>query len=216
LIVAYFVRNKVSREVKAEAIRLYMEGLSLRVIARKFHVSKESVRQWILKFEEAFAGKELAGKKERPVILLDETKLKRHGRIVCIAVCLDLERREVVSTQCTGSITFVSTANVTREALKTCTNKNPMMIVDHAPWYRAPFEFLSVDYIHKTFGIRNYIERWYRTLKERTKRFYNNFPIRNEAGAILRIGRFLHLFAYWYNHMRPHETFKGRVPSSLS
>lgn len=57
------MRNKVSREVKAEAIRLYMDGLSLRVIARKFQVSKESVRQWILKFEEAFAGKEVAERK---------------------------------------------------------------------------------------------------------------------------------------------------------
>lgn len=83
----YFVRHKVSREIKAEAIRLYMDGLSLRVIARKFHVSKESVRQWILKFEEAFAGKELTEKKERQIILLDETKLKRNGRIVYVSAC---------------------------------------------------------------------------------------------------------------------------------
>jgi transposase-like protein len=80
----YFVRHKVSREVKAEAIGLYMDGLSLRVIGRKFHVSKESVRQWVLKFERAFEAKKLADSKERPVILLDETKLKGHGRIVYV------------------------------------------------------------------------------------------------------------------------------------
>jgi hypothetical protein len=22
----------------------------------------------------------------------------------------------------------------------------------------------------------------------------------------------VHLFVYWYNHMRPHETFTGKVP----
>jgi transposase len=34
-----------------------LEGLSLRAIARRFHVCKETVRKWILKFEEAFARK---------------------------------------------------------------------------------------------------------------------------------------------------------------
>ncbi len=193
-----------------------MEGLSLSVIGRKFGVSKEAVRQWILKFEEAFAGKELSRAKERPAILLDETKVKRHGRIVYISSCLDLERREVISTQCMRSITLVNTVNIVREALKTCTNEKSLLIVDHAPWYKPAFEWLNVDSLQKTFGIRNYIERWYRTFKERTRRFYNNFPIRNEEIAIERISKFLHLFAYWYNHMRPHETFKGRVPSSLS
>lgn len=74
--------------MKAESCRLYLEGLSLRVIAGKFHVSKESVRQWILKFEEAFARKKLAMKKSRPVILLDETKEKRNGKIVYVSRCV--------------------------------------------------------------------------------------------------------------------------------
>jgi putative transposase len=193
-----------------------MEGLSLRVIARKFSVSKEAVRQWMLKFEEAFSRKELSRKKERPAILLDETKLKRNGRIAYVSVCLDLERREVISTQCMASITLVNTVGIVREALSLCVNEKPLLIVDHAPWYISAFEWVKVDYLQKTFGIRNYIERWYRTFKERTRRFYNNFPIHNEERAIERIAKFLHLFAYWYNHMRPHETFKGRVPSSLS
>src|SRR5690349_15168746 len=47
-------------------------------------------------------------------------------------------------------------------------------IVDHAPWYACALEWLEVDWIPMTFGVRNYIERWYRTFKERTKRFYNN------------------------------------------
>lgn len=88
------------------------------------------------------------------------------------------------------------------------------MIVDHAPWYKCAFESLRLDYIHKTFGIRNYIERWYRTFKQRTKRFFNNFPIRDPERAVKRIGMFLHLFSYWYNNMRPHETLKS-VPSAV-
>ncbi len=192
-----------------------MEGLSLSVIGRKFGVSKEAVRQWMLKFEEAFARKKLARKKEREAILLDETKVKRNGRLCYVSTCLDLARREVISIQCARSISSLSTITVTREALAACREK-PIVIVDHAPWYRYAFESLGLEWYQKTFGKRNYIERFYRTFKERTKRFYNNFPIRDPASAIDRISKFLHLFAYWYNHMRPHETLKGRVPSSLS
>lgn len=190
-----------------------MEGLSLRVIARKFHVSKEAVRKWILKFEEAFAKKKLARMKEREAILLDETKVKRNGRMCYVSTCLDLARREVISIQCTRSISSLSTINVTKEALRSCRQK-PVVIVDHAPWYRYAFESLGLDWLQKTFGIRNYIERWYRTFKERTRRFYNNFPIKDPERAIERISKFLHLFAFWYNHMRPHETLKC-VPSAV-
>jgi transposase-like protein len=33
---------------------------------------------------------------------------------------------------------------------------------------------LGMTYFHETFGNRNKIERWFREMKERTKRFYNN------------------------------------------
>jgi putative transposase len=32
----------------------------------------------------------------------------------------------------------------------------------------------GITYFHETFGNRNKIERWFRELKNRTKRFYNN------------------------------------------
>jgi transposase-like protein len=95
-----------------------MEGLSLAALARRFGVSKEAVRQWILKFEEAFARKKLVRKKDRGTILLDETKIKRNGRIVYVSSCLDLARREVISTQSMSSITLVNTVNIVREAFK--------------------------------------------------------------------------------------------------
>ena len=191
-----------------------MEGLSLRVIARKFGVSKESVRKWILKFEQLLQ-KKLARKKEREAVLLMKRKVKRNGRIAYVSTCLDLARREVIFIQCTRSISSLSTINVMEEASS--------ILQEPAPRNHGPCSVVSVcllisqlGWLQKTFGIRNYIERWYRTFKERTRRFYNNFPVRNKEKVIERISGFLHLFAYWYNHMGPHETLKGRVPSSLS
>jgi transposase-like protein len=35
-------------------------------------------------------------------------------------------------------------------------------------------ERLGITYFHETFGNRNKTERWFRELKNRTKRFHNN------------------------------------------
>jgi transposase-like protein len=135
-----------------------MEGLSLRAIARKFHVCKESVRKWILKFEEAFARRKLARKKERDVILLDETKVKRNGKMAYVSICLDLERREVVSAAALRSVSSLSTINVVKDALKSCRN-SPVMITDHAPWYKYAFYSLGLCNIQRTFRLQELLHR---------------------------------------------------------
>jgi transposase-like protein len=57
--------------------------------------------------------------------------------------------------------------------LQSCDGK-PIVVVDRGPWYRWALERLEITYFHETFGNRNKIERWFRELKNRTKRFYNN------------------------------------------
>ena len=194
-----------------------MEGLSLAAIARRFHVSKEAVRQWMIKFENAFYEKKLSDVKDRSIILLDETKVKRNGKTAYVSACIDIARREIVSAKSYRSVGIISTIDTVKQALELSTKEKPIFIVDHAPWYACAFEWLGVDeWLQLTFGIRNYIERWYRTFKDRTKRFYNNFGIRDDSRAINRVERFVHLFAYWYNRMRPHETLRGATPFSLS
>jgi putative transposase len=46
----------------------------------------------------------------------------------------------------------------------------PVIVVDRGPWYR---------WVLERFGNRNRIERWFRELKNRTKRFYNNVNSKN-------------------------------------
>jgi transposase-like protein len=54
--------------------------------------------------------------------------------------------------------------------LDSCEGK-PIIVVDRGPWYRWSLERLGMTYFHETFGNRNKIERLFRELKERTKRF---------------------------------------------
>ena len=46
-----------------------------------------------------------------------------------------------------------------------------MIGVHGYPW---ALRRLGLNYVHETFSNRNSIERWFRELKDRTKRFYNN------------------------------------------
>jgi transposase-like protein len=41
------------------------------------------------------------------------------------------------------------------------------------PW---PLDEMGFKWLHVTLGYRNSIERFFRVLKERTRRFYNNLP----------------------------------------
>ena len=55
-------------------------------------VTKEAVRQWILNFESYFSSRPLSRRKEGSVILLDETKVKRNGKIACVSAHLTRRR----------------------------------------------------------------------------------------------------------------------------
>jgi len=42
------------------------------------------------------------------------------------------------------------------------------------PWYRWALERLGLNIDRQRFGLRNTVERFFRYLKQRTRRFYNN------------------------------------------
>jgi len=60
-----------------------------------------------------------------------------------------------------------------KKVLDSCEGK-PVIVVDRGPWYRWALDRLGIKYFHETFRERNRIERWFRELKDRTKKFYNN------------------------------------------
>jgi transposase-like protein len=97
-----------------------------------------------------------------------------------------------------------------RKALETCTNR-PMFLVDKGPWYPEAFHALGLEWIRKTFDERNRIERWFRTMKTRTRRFFNNFPAKKKP--IFKIKLFIRLFVLWYNFKDPTKPQK-RPPAT--
>jgi transposase-like protein len=70
---------------------------------------------------------------------------------------------------------------------------------------------LGLPWEHVTWGKRNAIERLFRTVKERTRRFYNNVSSRVNENKLPCVTIFLEVFMLWYHHLRKHQTL-GRVP----
>ncbi|MEM2793050.1 MAG: hypothetical protein QW511_00160 [Candidatus Methanomethylicia archaeon] len=66
-------------------------------------------------------------------------------------------------------------------------------------------------WVHRIESVKidmNPIERWFRTLKNRTK---DSTQLQTRKG-IIKINLFLNFFILWYNWIRPHQTL-GKPPA---
>jgi len=120
---------------------------------------------------------------------------------------IDIESKELLAVYASYQRSSFTALMFVRMVLDTCINKKPVILVDGGPWYPWAFERCGLRWLHITFGERNAIERFYRTFKERTRRFYNNINAR--VSKIRSLTVFLNLFMLWYNHLRWHQGVKA-------
>jgi len=171
-----FCWNRKPLKVKALSTLLYYSGLSYRVVAgvlRGFaRFSHESVLLWFRRLRKAFPKPK---RKCRSLVAVDETKLKLRGEHLFVWAAIDTKTKEVLACRVSWTRNIMQAEAFLRKVLETCTKK-PLILVDKGPWYPEALRTLGLKWRHVTFGMRNRIERWFGTLKARTKRFHNNFP----------------------------------------
>jgi transposase-like protein len=109
----------------------------------------------------------------RRLVAVDETVLKVNGQTCYLWAAIDVDTNEVLALYASRERGIPSAIEFLRKVLDSCEGK-PVIVVDRGPWYRWALERLGMTYFHETFGNRNRIERLFREMKERTKRFYNN------------------------------------------
>jgi len=141
----------------------------------------------------------------RRVVAIDETKQKVNGRQLFVWDAIDTETKELLAVYASYQRSSINALVFVKMVLEACDGK-PVVLVDGGPWYPWALERYGLRWLHITFGERNSIERFYRTFKERTKRFYNNVNARR--GKIHSLKVFLDLFMLWYNHLRWHQGVK--------
>jgi putative transposase len=149
-------------------------------------------------------------KRERKLVAIDETKLKIKGRQVFVWAAIDADTRELLAVYASYYRSSINTIVFLKKVLDTCVG-TPVVLVDGGPWYPWALDRMGIRWLHITFGYRNVIERFFRTMKERTRHFYNNLP----SDRMDNLESFLNLFMAWYNHLRRHQTL-GCVPTEVS
>ena len=206
-----FERNKRPIESKIVASLLYMSGLSYRGMTyqtRIIDASHVSVFNWVHALKGIVSR---VPRKERKVVAIDETKLKISGRQVFVWAAIDADTKELLAVYASYYRSNINTLVFLKKVLQTCSGRKPVILVDGGPWYPWPLNVMGFRWLHITFGYRNVIERFFRTLKERTRRFYNNLP----SKRLDNLQSFMDVFMLWYNHLRRHQGL-GRVPVEVS
>ncbi|MCL7389531.1 MAG: IS6 family transposase [Thaumarchaeota archaeon] len=157
---------------KLYSIVLFIAGLSLRDLSERLCLtgaSRESVRVWVRRFSSLFK----PSRRVRRLVAVDETILKVNGQVCYLWAAVDVDTNEILAVYASRGRGIPNAINFLRKVLDSCEGK-PVIIVDRGPWYRWVLDRLGITYFHETFGNRNRIERWFREMKGRTKKFYNN------------------------------------------
>ena len=118
------------------------------------------------------------------MIAVDETKLKIAGRQVFVWSAIDVKRYEVLALKASFTRGELDAILFIREILQYCFDERPIIIVDHGPWHQPALEHLGLRYRQVTFQNRNPVESWFHILKQKTKRFYNDFPFHSRTESI--------------------------------
>jgi putative transposase len=108
---------------------------------------------------------------------------------------IDVDTKELLAVYASYYYrSHINTLVFLKRVLDTCINKPVVVLVDGGPWYPWPLDRMGLRWLHVTFGYRNAIERFFRTLKERTRRFYNNLT----SERLDSLQSFMNMFMAWY------------------
>jgi transposase-like protein len=167
-----FRHHRYSPLEKLYSVILFIAGLSLRDVSERFcltFASRESVRIWAHRSSSLFK----PSRRVRRLVAVDETVLKVNGQICYLWAAIDVDTNEILAIYASRGRGLPNAIKFLKMVLRSCDGK-PIVVVDRGPWYRWALERLGITYFHETFDERNKIERLFRELKNRTKRFCNN------------------------------------------
>ena len=206
-----FLRNKKPLEAKVKTFLLYLTGLSYnqvaQIISQEFNsVSKTSAYNWVQKMQEAYNLLCCPIKKKRKCVAIDETKIKVNGQTYFVWAAIDVKTKEILAIETSQIRNYATCFWFLQDVIKSCKYyRSTLFITDRGPWYYWPFIKLRLKHKFVSGRKRSYIERFFRTLKDRTRRFYNNFTVK--INVLEHVSRFFKVWAlFFYNKIRIHET----------
>jgi len=204
-----FARNRVAPEIKAFACYSYVsQGSSLRRTRALLHdlgveVNHVSIWRWLQRLGEKLKAR-LFRRRERRCLVVDETEIRTRSGCIFVFAAIDPENREIVNLLVTRHRETVDALGFLSRCLRYCKGK-PIITTDGGPWYRWPTRRLGLEHVVLRGGERSYIERWFKTLKNRLSAFDRYFP----TSRAETVENFATAFCLWYNECRCHMSVKG-------
>ena len=171
IVLKAFKYKRIPLEVKVKALAMFLQGMSVRRIGKLLNVSKTAVHYWTMRFRKVLNVN--VTRKKRYAIAVDETKIKVNDRWYYIYASIDIETKELILIRCYSARNNLTTLLFLKEVKKYCENEDMLVITDKMPSYKYACDKLGLKWIHKTFGVRNYIEQVFRSFKFLSMRFNN-------------------------------------------
>ncbi|MGQ9722350.1 MAG: integrase core domain-containing protein, partial [Candidatus Jordarchaeum sp.] len=86
-------------------------------------------------------------------------------------------------------------------------------LTEGGKWYPWAARSVGARQMRVKGGVRSYVERWFRIVKDSLRVFSCAFPRSNQGLENART--FLRFYAYYYNHVRPHQSLNQNTPIPL-
>jgi len=186
------------------------QGSIVKVLkAKGINLTKQAVSKWMIKWQEVLDWINTTPKKSRSIIAIDETKIKINGKQAFLWAAIDVENRELLGIEVSWLRNGAHAKWFIEDVLKKCKNKKKVKIItDGAGWYPWACKLIHVKHEEVHGGLRNYIERFYKTFKAWARVFNKNFICKkDELDTVKRkAGLWIGL---WYNNLRHHESVGG-------
>ncbi len=215
--------SKASASMIASALNMYYMGMSINDIRSYvkqdtgYYPSKSVIYDWVNRFSQ----RAIAHFKDyQPEVgdtwLLDETMVEVEGHKVWFYDLIDEKTRYLLASHL-ATKRYIGDARITlAQAAKVAGKRPKVIITDSLESYpRAIGEVFGDAVRHIQYkGItkppnNNILERFYGTLKERTKVMRGLKDWQSAQG-------FLRAFAVYYNFFKPHEAFNGGTPAEAA
>ena len=205
--------------VVAFASQLYAEaGIGYRSVARLLKqyfdvkASHQAVSDWLAKTAKTVYIPNVSNINIESWAV-DETQLKVNGKHIWLWVVFDPVHKLVLSWHVSKTRYLNDAITVLKNALQ-ATGCRPQKIITDAwhGYYRAIKKVIGYRFTHHYIvglGHNNYIERFFREIKRRTK-WFSTFR------ATHSLQDFIATFIYCYHYHKPHKTLGWQTPASLT
>ncbi|MEM2934694.1 MAG: DDE-type integrase/transposase/recombinase [Methanocellales archaeon] len=132
------------------------------------------------------------------IIVVDETCIQIGNKEFYLYAAICPETRGIIYFDLYPMRNYLATFSFFKVMITFYGRAPDLVVIDGGHWYLAALSRLGIKYQVVSGNIRNYIERWYETLKDRLKGFDIYFPHKK---CFEHVFNWLYAFVYFYNRV---------------